>query len=135
VAKVLTSVEIEKGGATFRVATTHFTWSEKGEASDLQKEDLGKLFPLLEGLREFVLCGDFNAPRGRTTFDAIAAKYKDNIPLEYTTSIDGSMHRAGNLPYMVDGLFTTPEYQASNVALNSGVSDHLAITATIHKIV
>jgi hypothetical protein len=34
---------------------------------------------------------------------------------------------------MVDGLFTTPVYQTSNVKLVDGVSDHMAIVAEIHK--
>ncbi len=34
---------------------------------------------------------------------------------------------------MVDGLFTTPAYRASDVRLQFGVSDHVAIVATIEK--
>jgi|GEM_PF-5115909 hypothetical protein len=34
---------------------------------------------------------------------------------------------------MVDGVFSTPEYEVSNVQLHSGVSDHLAITGDISK--
>ena len=79
------------------------------------------------------ICGDFNAPRGRPTWDAIAAKYKDNIPEHYKSSID-AMHRAGALPYLVDGIFTTPGYRADNVELHEGISDHKAITATITKL-
>jgi hypothetical protein len=33
--------------------------------------------------------------------------------------------------YVVDGLFTTPEYKATDVGLVDGVSDHMAIVATI----
>jgi endonuclease/exonuclease/phosphatase family metal-dependent hydrolase len=134
VARALSAVEIEKEGAVFRIATTHFTWSKHGEATDLQQKDLQLLFSLLEPLGEFVLTGDFNAPRGRATFDALAARYKDNIPAHYTTSIDPQLHRAGALELMVDGLFTTPQYSAKNVALQSGISDHCVITATITKV-
>jgi len=134
VARVLTSVEVEKEGSRFRIATTHFTWSPHGEVTPLQRQDLAALLPILEKLGEVVLTGDFNAPRGRGTWNTIAGKYKDNIPLKYTSSIDGAFHRAGNLPYVVDGLFTTPEYVASNVELHSGLSDHMAVTATISKL-
>lgn len=34
---------------------------------------------------------------------------------------------------MVDGLFTTSDYKASNVRLVDGVSDHMAIVADIYK--
>jgi exonuclease III len=114
-----------------RVATTHFTWTPNGEADEYQREDLAQLLTKLDGLGEFALCGDFNAPRGREIFEAIAAKYTDNIPKEYETSIDKDLHKAGALPYMVDGLFTTPSIVASNVHLVSGVSDHMAIVADI----
>ncbi len=88
---------------------------------------------LLDAEEGFVLCGDFNAPRGGEIFSELAARYRDNIPAQYTTSIDASLHRAGDLQLMVDGIFTTPEYQASSVLLHSGVSDHYAVTADITK--
>lgn len=128
--------DIEKDGAVFRVGTTHFTWTPDGSPDDLQRADLKNLLGVLEGLGEFVLAGDFNAPRVYHSepgeiFSLLAAKYVDNIPLEYETSIDGSIHRAGPLPYMVDGLFSTPGYAVSDVTLHAGVSDHMAITATV----
>jgi endonuclease/exonuclease/phosphatase family metal-dependent hydrolase len=104
-----------------------------GDVTEKQTQDLKALLAILEKIPEFVLTGDFNAPRGRETGDTIAAKYKDNIPEHYTSSID-PMHRAGELPYVVDGIFTTPQYLASNVELHLGVSDHKAVTATIAKI-
>ena len=81
----------------------------------------------------FVLAGDFNAPRGGEIFSHIAERYTDNIPPHYTTSIDGTLHRAGPIPFMVDGLFTTPSYRAKGVHLEFGVSDHAAVAATIEK--
>lgn len=134
IAKALSWVQIERGGQLFCVATTHFTWSERGEVTDLQRKDMQALLGLLKGIPEFVLTGDFNAPRGRETWDTLAAKYKDNIPLKYTSSIDPLLHRASPLPYVVDGVFTTPGYAASNVELHTGISDHCAITATISKL-
>lgn len=129
--------DVEKEGRVFRIGTTHFTWTPDGSPDDLQRADLKHLFATLEDMGEFVLAGDFNAPRINRNgtpgeiFSAIAATYKDNIPAEYTTSIDGSIHRAGPLPYMVDGLFSTPAYEVSDVVLHPGVSDHMAVTATI----
>ena len=131
-AKALTTAEFEKENQRFCIATTHFTWSQGGETTDAQRTDLRALFALLEKTPELILAGDFNAPRGREIWGTIAGKYKDNVPVTYTSSID-PMHRAAPLQYVVDGLFTTPEYVASDVELRFGVSDHAAITATILK--
>jgi endonuclease/exonuclease/phosphatase family metal-dependent hydrolase len=131
--------DAQKDGETFRLATTHFTWTPRGNADDEQRRAAAALLAQLEGFGEFVLCGDFNAPRiyeGKPgeIFSLFAEKYADNIPLEYETSIDGSIHRAGPLPYMVDGVFSTPGYQVSDAALHTGVSDHCAITAMVARI-
>jgi endonuclease/exonuclease/phosphatase family metal-dependent hydrolase len=126
---------VEKDGITYRIATTHFTWTPDGSPSDAQRRDLSAMLDKLKNFGEFVLCGDFNAPRGGEIFSAIAAKYKDNIPPKYTTSIDGNLHRAGHIPLMVDGIFSTPAYRISNVVLHNGVSDHCAITADVENVV
>lgn len=133
--------DIAKEGASYRIATTHFTWTKGGESTPGQLEDLGTLMRELDALGEFALCGDMNAPRGRETFAALAARYQDNIPASYATSIDAELHKTRDNPterarvatYMVDGLFTTPEYIASDVSLQFGVSDHAAVVATIGK--
>lgn len=100
----------------------------------MQQRLLPKLLETLGSFPELILAGDFNAPRGGEVFGTIAARYKDNIPPEYKTSIDGGLHRAGKLEYMVDGLFTTPQYIASKVRLIDGVSDHMAIVAEINRV-
>lgn len=129
--------DIEKDGERFRIATTHFTWTPDGEADDFQRQDLRSMMAILGTLGDFVLCGDFNAPRGGEIFSTLANIYTDNIPLEYYTSLDLSLHRAGKTDgerlgsYMVDGLFTTSGYRASDVRLQFGISDHAAIVATI----
>jgi endonuclease/exonuclease/phosphatase family metal-dependent hydrolase len=133
------SCVMQKDGEDFRVLTTHFTWTPDGQPSEKQRADMKSLLAALDTLGEFVFCGDFNAPRGGEIFAMLASRYKDHIPPEYKTSIDVKLHRAGHLPAeemdkkMVDGLFTTSEYAAKDVALHSGVSDHMAITATITK--
>ena len=120
-------------GAPFRLATTHFTWTPEGAATEEQLADADLILAETAKEPELILCGDFNAPRGRATFSKFASTYRDNIPAHYTTSLDGTLHRAGPLPYMVDGLFTTPHYTAKDVELHTGVSDHCAITATLHR--
>lgn len=90
-------------GSEFSVGTTHFTWTPDGEANDRQREDLWALFKILDGIPEFVLCGDFNAPRGGEIFAALAKKYADNIPAQYTTSIDGNIHARVRYPTWLTG--------------------------------
>ncbi len=78
-----------------------------------------------------MLCGDFNAPRGGPVFDKLADHLADNIPPAATTTIDPNLHRSGALELVVDGLFTSPHFTASDVALHPGLSDHQGVTATI----
>lgn len=128
---MLLIADVEKNGTPFRIITTHFTWTPDGQPDGFQRRDLAAMLPLLDAEGDFVLCGDFNAPRGGEIFSALAARYHDNIPTQYTTSLDKDLHRAGHLDRMVDGLFTTPGYGASDVALVPGISDHCAIVGTI----
>lgn len=119
----------DKEGRSCRFITTHMPVTKGGESTPYQLEVVDSLLKELDSLGEFILCGDMNAPRGKETFSRIAKKYKDNIPEEYKTSLDQNLHRVKNLQHMVDGLFTTTKYQASNVKLMDGVSDHMAIVA------
>jgi endonuclease/exonuclease/phosphatase family metal-dependent hydrolase len=123
--------DVKKDEAIFRIGTTHFTWTPDGRADDIQRNDLKILLDLLKPLEEFVLCGDFNFPRGGELFAIMADRFKDNIPTRYVTSIDPILHRAGPLQLMIDGVFSTPAYMVSDVELHSGISDHCAITCRI----
>lgn len=127
--------DIEKDGTVFRVCTTHFTWTSDGEPTDEQRRDMKALLTLLDSAGELVLAGDFNVPRGGELFGVLARHYKDNVPPHYTTSIDGDLHRRGQLNRMVDGIFSTPAYTVSDVEMVSGVSDHKALVATVSKAV
>jgi endonuclease/exonuclease/phosphatase family metal-dependent hydrolase len=126
-------------GTAFRFATAHLPVTEKGATTGAQIEAAERLIAALRPLGEIVLCGDMNAPRGQATFGRMAEAYADSIPKEYTMSIDCSIHRNGEkireekALLMVDGLFLSPSYQASDVHLAEGVSDHMAIVATITK--
>jgi endonuclease/exonuclease/phosphatase family metal-dependent hydrolase len=118
----------------YTIATTHFTWTPDGEASKEQRMNLERLICSLGPDREFVLCGDFNAPRGKEIFAGLAERFTDNIPADVISSIDGNLHRAGPLPLMVDGLFSTPGYSVSDVRVLNGVSDHCAILGTLQTL-
>ncbi len=127
-------MDVEKDGQQFRIATTHFTWASGGGYIPLQGENLTALEKILhQELGEFVLCGDFNAPRGGVVYQQLTSWLTDNIPADVTTSIDGNWHKAGNLQLMVDYLFSTQSYQVDMVGVHQGVSDHMAVSGLIKK--
>lgn len=130
----LMTVEVEKEEKKYNVATTHFPVTEGGEPTWYQEEALTGLLETLSSYNEIILAGDMNAPRGKVIFTKLADMYKDNVPAKYTTSIDGNIHRAGPIPFVVDVLFTTDEYLVRDFEYISGVSDHYAISAKISKV-
>ncbi|MDH1263888.1 endonuclease/exonuclease/phosphatase family protein [Pseudomonas sp. GD03944] len=121
----------------FRVAVTHLNVTPFGTSTPYQRESAGKLIALAQAQSRdaggLLLTGDFNAPRGRATFDLIAEHFIDGVPAHYTSSIDGALHRAGEIPFMVDGLFHTPGYRLENARLTTGVSDHCALSCRLSK--
>ncbi|CAN5200242.1 hypothetical protein BH11PAT1_BH11PAT1_2160 [soil metagenome] len=129
--RIFLSTCIAKHNQKFQIGTTHFTWSLHGETTPLQKRDMEKLFTILKKKGEIVFCGDFNAPRGREMWKTMATVYTDNIPSDVTTSMDPDLHKVKNLPYLVDGMFSTDSYKVSDVRVVSGVSDHQAIVGYV----
>ncbi len=125
--------EVEKDGEIFRIATTHFTWTPDGNPSEAQRVDMKSLLNILDTMREFVLAGDFNTPRCGEMFAELSTRYKDDIPMQYTSSLDPDLHRAGPLEKMVDGIFSTPAYTVSKVEMVAGLSDHCALIATVAR--
>lgn len=145
----LLCAEIEAGGQVFTFTTTHFTWGYYGYVDKSTNEfiwqvdpistgeqmaDALRLLDIFKSIGQFVFCADTNCPRGQEVFTLLSNNLKDNIPEVYRTSIDGSLHRAGPLPLMVDCLFTTDTYKAHNVVLKDKISDHMAVVAEIEKI-
>lgn len=128
----LAYADFEKDGNIFRIGTTHFTWTADGQADEAQRRDLKNLFKILDATGDIAFAGDFNAPRGLEIFSALSERFKDNIPQHYDTSIEGNPRR-NSLKLMVDGLFTTSLYEAYDVEMISGVSDHYAIKARLRK--
>jgi endonuclease/exonuclease/phosphatase family metal-dependent hydrolase len=127
----LEALVTDADGCEYRFYTIHLPVTEGGSTSDFQLEVVDSLLSTLAQHEDAIVAGDSNAPRGGEAFSRITAKYRDNIPLNYTTSIDGSLHRAGALQHMVDVLFTTPAYQVMNVRFIDGVSDHYALVAEV----
>lgn len=139
-AQVLLMAETEIGGRIYRVGTTHFTWTYNGLSDERQRRHMANLLKLLSGLGEFILTGDFNIPRlENELYREMAKIYTDNIPQNVVSSIDPDLHYAnrevrGKLAFMVDYLWTTKGYKASNVRVECGISDHCGVVAEIDKV-
>lgn len=126
--------DVKKDDQVFRVATTHFTWSPNGNYIPLQGENLQSMEQFLKAeLEQFVLCGDFNSPRGGEIYHRLTKWLTDHLPPEIKTTIDKNWHRAGDLQFVVDYIFSTQSYRVENVQVNDGVSDHMAVSGTIIK--
>lgn len=120
-----------KDGVEYLIATTHFTWSPDGQLSPEQDRDFASLKKVIERYPNLILCGDFNAPRGRQLFSWFEELFTDHLPLHYTTTLDNAKHRKGGLELVVDTIFTRGKYIAQNVHLVDGVSDHMAVVGEI----
>lgn len=134
---VLIVADIEHANTTYRVATVHGTWTKGGLVTERQIKEMSKLIQTLKG-QELVICGDFNVPRGNEVYELLSKVWTDNIPSTITTTIDPHLHYAnkeqvGRLSLVVDYIFSTPSYRVSEVRVESGISDHCGLVATIQK--
>lgn len=120
---------------SYRIAATHFTWSPNGIATDEQREDFLRLRQVMNCYPDYVLCGDFNSPRGGEMFAKFTDELSliDHLPRGIVTTIDPQHHRAGALESVVDTVFSTPEYHVANLQVLDGLSDHKAILVTIER--
>lgn len=134
--RLILITELEHRGRRYRIATTHFTWSPDGEIVDEQRADFVRLERALAPYPDYVLCGDFNAPRGREMFAKFTDELHliDHLPRRVTTTIDADLHRAGDLQLVVDTIFSTSHYRVTDVKVLSGLSDHMGILATVEGI-
>jgi endonuclease/exonuclease/phosphatase family metal-dependent hydrolase len=134
IARAVRIASLQVREENYTIVTTHFTWAPDRNPIPLQMQSLDALLPILDSVGEFVLCGDFNAPRGEVIFDTLASRYADNIPHDVVTTIDPEIHRTkGSVKLVIDVLFSTSDYQASDVHVVCGVSDHCAIVGSITK--
>jgi len=132
--RALTVVEVLIDGVTYVVGNTHFTWTPDGLPNAWQEQDLPRLIEVSSKYPNLIMCGDFNAPRGRNPiWDILSEHFKDNIPAHIESTLDPLYHRAPEILRAVDGIFTTPGYVASNVNVRCGISDHCAVIADVQK--
>lgn len=133
--RVLVVTELEHHGRPYRIATTHFTWSAEGQINDQQQADFVRLEQLLSGYSDYVLCGDFNAPRGRELFGKFVDELVliDHLPPSVTTTIDAEFHLAGALELVVDTIFSTEHYRVTDTRVLEGLSDHKGILGLVER--
>lgn len=101
----------------------------------MQHADFARLKHLLAERSDYVLCGDFNAPRGGPIFSRFCDELGliDHLPADVTTTIDARFHYAGALELAVDTIFAAPHYAVTDVQVIEGISDHKGIVAHIAR--
>ena len=116
----------------YTFATTHFTWTPEGKVNEEQLQDIKVLIEKAKLIGDCVLTGDFNAPRPNAIYQQLTADYKDEVPDQYTSSLDPNLHRLGRTKeLLVDYIFSTSKYRVTDVRLIDGVSDHKALIAQV----
>lgn len=118
----------------YKLATTHFTWSPKGQFTKEQERDWQNLKSHLDTLGEYVLCGDFNAPRGGEMYQVLTTDLKDWVPPEIKSTLDHRWHYAGKLDLVVDYFLSTSGYKVESVEAISNVSDHKALIGEVVRL-
>jgi endonuclease/exonuclease/phosphatase family metal-dependent hydrolase len=133
--RMVVMTELQHEGRTYKIGTTHFTWSMAGETTDEQRADFVRLKQALLPYPDCVLCGDFNAPRGGEMFALFTNELGlvDHLPSHVTTTIDPRLHYAGALELVVDTIFSTPEYRVTDVQVLEGISDHKGILGLVER--
>ncbi|WP_116807192.1 endonuclease/exonuclease/phosphatase family protein [Steroidobacter cummioxidans] len=133
--RMLVMTELQHDGRLYRFGTTHFTWSMAGATTDEQLADFARLKQALRSYSDYLLCGDFNAPRGGELFSKFTDELGlvDHLPADVTTTIDPKFHYAGALELAVDTIFSTPEYAVTEVQVLEGISDHKGILAQVAR--
>lgn len=131
--RMLLVAELQHEAQDYRIITTHFTWSTDGQVSDRQQLDFARLRQCVSRYPDYVLCGDFNAPRGRLLFSRFLTDLQliDHLPAEISSTLDARHHRIPQLRYVVDTIFSTPGYSVAGVEVLEGISDHKGILGTL----
>lgn len=129
---LVTSRVTAPSGEQFNIATTHFTWTHNGEANENQRKDLTALLEAVEQYPDIILCGDFNAPRGKEIFDHLASVFHDNLPPDVISTLDADLHyKKGTIQLAVDTIFSSGGYTISDCRVLTGISDHAGLVADI----
>ena len=134
--------DINFANETYKIATTHLPDTEDGLETEFQIRSINNLLQCLDQENPHLICGDFNIPRGyNSLYNNICNNYQDNIPTNYKSSLDRTLHHMGNKiidqpifdEYMVDYIFTKIPYETKDVRLEFGISDHAGVVASVYK--
>ena len=131
--RALQTALINANGDIYQVANLHFTWAPNGIPNKLQIHDAHKVLKILEGLKQFILCGDFNTPVGSTAFEIMRNRASLAELINCDSTIDQNYHYAKDLKIIVDAVLFTEPYILKDIALTCGVSDHCALIVNITK--
>ena len=144
----LLSANLDMGqGGRLNVATTHFPVVdhetrplgdhvldefEEVVAVEHARDYLDRLIAFIRRIESpLIFTADLNNNRGEYAYDALAHELQDLVPQDTDSTLDPQLHRRKDLKLVVDTIMTTPDIEAENVEIISGVSDHKAIFATI----
>jgi hypothetical protein len=138
-ARSLLQVLVRAKKKLLNFGTIHSTWTRGKEVSDEQRTDLGTMLTVIDRSRlvqhhGLVLAGDLNSPRGYEIYDTLATRFKDNIPSDVVTTLDPTPERPAPWDVVIDCLNTTPHYDAHDVRIVGGLSDHKGIVAQIQRV-
>jgi exonuclease III len=131
--RVLGYVKVTKNLKVYNIGTTHFYFTPDGQADQEQRKATKKLLTYLKKYNDFILLGDFNAPRGREIYSEFNKYFKDNLSKNVTSTIDKKYHKVKTLKLVVDTIFSKGNYKVKKVYLKDGLSDHKAIIAVVEK--
>jgi len=129
---VVVYTQYQKDKETYVIGTTHFTWTANGLPTPYQWQSQKALLTFIRKQKEFILCGDFNAPRGGPVFAKFAEVLIDHLPADISSTLDPNYHRAYR-PLVVDTIFSTPQYRTTDFRVIEGISDHKALVTTLHR--
>jgi exonuclease III len=130
--RALLYADVLKGEENYIIGTTHFEWTPDGNPNETQREAFHNLERILNNSDDFILAGDFNAPKNGEIYNKfLKSGFKDNLPEDITSTIDSKYHKNSNLSLIVDNIFSKGKYEVSNVRVVGGVSDHKAIIGEV----
>lgn len=131
--RVLGYVNVIKNNKYYNIGTTHFYFTPDGQADQGQRKATKKLLDYLKKYDDFILLGDFNAPRGREIYSEFNKHFKDNLSKKIKSTIDTKYHKVKTLKLVVDTIFSKGDYKFKKVYLKDNLSDHKAIIGIVER--
>lgn len=130
--RVIGYVSFKKNMKKYVIGTTHFYFTPNGKPTEGQWKSYFSLIKHLKNFDSFVLCGDFNSPRGGEIYTEFTKNFIDHLPKDVDSTIDTTHHKVKDLLLVIDTIFSTKDYKITDVHVKEGLSDHKAIIGYIH---